>query len=70
MNPHSAVHYGSYAFKPMNALNSLDGGINNITGNVIKLEGHVQMKYCILKHLNPNRFPNLKNLNLHYFYSL
>ena len=42
MNPHSAAHYGSYAFKPMNALNSLDGGINNITGNVIKLEGHVQ----------------------------
>ena len=42
MNPHSAAHYGSYAFKPIGFLNSLDGGINDITGNVLKLEGHVQ----------------------------
>ena len=42
MNPHSAAHYGSYAFKPMNVLNSMDNGINDLTGNVIKLEGHVQ----------------------------
>ena len=42
MNPHRAAHYGSYAFKPMNVLNSMDSGINDITGNVIKLEGHVQ----------------------------
>ena len=42
MNPHSAAHYGSYAFKPLNILNSMDSGINDLTGNVIKLEGHVQ----------------------------
>ena len=42
MNPHRAAHYGSYAFKPNNLLNSMDGGINDITGNVIQLEGHVQ----------------------------
>ena len=42
MNPHRAAHYGSYAFKPINILNSMDSGINDITGNVIKLEGHVQ----------------------------
>ena len=42
MNPHRAAHYGSYAFKPNNFLNSMDGGINDITGNVIQLEGHVQ----------------------------
>ena len=42
MNPHRAAHYGSYAFKPRNLLNSMDGGINDITGNVIQLEGHVQ----------------------------
>ncbi|MBA65619.1 MAG: hypothetical protein CMG55_07460 [Candidatus Marinimicrobia bacterium] len=42
MNPHSAAHYGSYAFKPINILNSMDSGINDLTGNVIKLEGHVQ----------------------------
>ena len=42
MNPHRAAHYGSYAFKPNNLLNSMDGGINDVTGNVIQLEGHVQ----------------------------
>ena len=42
MNPHRAAHYGSYAFKTPNLLNSMDGGVNDITGNVIKLEGHVQ----------------------------
>lgn len=42
MNPHRAAHYGSYAFKNMNILNSMDSGVNDITGNVIKLEGHVQ----------------------------
>ena len=42
MNPHGAAHYGSYAFKPFNILNSMDSGVNDITGNVLKLEGHVQ----------------------------
>ena len=42
VNPHRAAHYGTYAFKPVNVLNSMDSGINDITGNVIKLEGHVQ----------------------------
>ena len=48
MNPHRAAHYGSYAFKPNNLLNSMDGGINDITGNVIQLEGHVQNEICLL----------------------
>jgi ABC-2 type transport system permease protein len=42
MNPHRAAHYGSFAFKSINLLSSMDGGINDITGNVIQLEGHVQ----------------------------
>jgi ABC-2 type transport system permease protein len=42
MNPHRAAHYGSFAFKPMNLLSSMDGGVNDITGNVLQLEGHVQ----------------------------
>lgn len=42
MNPHSAAHFGTYAFKPINALSSLDEGVNAITGNVLRLEGHVQ----------------------------
>lgn len=42
MNPHGAAHYGTYVFKPSNILSSLDEGVNSITGNVIRVEGHVQ----------------------------
>ena len=42
MNPHSAAHYGTYVFKPSNLLSSLDEGVNSVTGNVLRLEGHVQ----------------------------
>ncbi len=42
MNPHGAAHYGSYAFKPITLLSTIDEGINGITGNVLRLEGHVQ----------------------------
>jgi len=42
MNPHAAAHYGTYVFKPANLLSSLDEGVNSITGNVLRVEGHVQ----------------------------
>lgn len=42
MNPHGAAHYGTYIFKPANLLSSLDEGVNSITGNVLRVEGHVQ----------------------------
>ncbi|MEL7532830.1 MAG: DUF3526 domain-containing protein [Bacteroidota bacterium] len=42
MNPHGAAHYGTYVFKPSNLLSSIDEGVNSITGNVIRVEGHVQ----------------------------
>lgn len=42
MNTHGAAHYGSYAFKPVTALSSMDEGINTITGKVLRLEGHAQ----------------------------
>ena len=42
MNPHGAGHYGSYAFKPNTPLSSIDEGVNAVTGNVLRLEGHVQ----------------------------
>ena len=41
-NPHSAAHFGSYAFKPTSILSAVDEGINGITGNVLRLEGHTQ----------------------------
>ncbi len=42
MNPHGAAHYGTYVFKPTTLLSGLDDGVNSITGNVLKVEGHVQ----------------------------
>lgn len=42
MNPHSAAHYGTYVFKPTGLLSSLDEGVNSVTGNVLRVEGHVQ----------------------------
>ena len=41
-NAHSAAHFGTFAFKPNTILNSLDEGINSVTGLVLRLEGHKQ----------------------------
>lgn len=41
-NPHGAAHFGTYAFKPAGALAALDPGTNPVTGNALRLEGHVQ----------------------------
>ncbi len=52
MNPHSAAHFGTYAFKPITALSAFDEGINSYTGNVLRLEGHIQhdMVHSELSH--------------------
>jgi ABC-2 type transport system permease protein len=42
MNPHGAAHYGTYVFKPITHLNSIDEGVNAVTGHALFLEGHVQ----------------------------
>ncbi|MEO9572304.1 MAG: DUF3526 domain-containing protein [Polaribacter sp.] len=39
-NPHSAAHYGTYAFKPKFALSLFDSGVTMYTGNTIFLEAH------------------------------
>lgn len=54
MNPHSAAHFGTYAFKPLTALSAFDEGINSYTGNVLRLEGHVQNN---LVHSELSHFP-------------
>lgn len=46
-NPHSAAHYGVYAFKPKLPLSFLDAGMDSFTGAVIWVEAHYQ---------NPTRF--------------
>ena len=39
-NPHSAAHYGTYAFKPKFALSLFDYGVAKYTGNSVFLEAH------------------------------
>lgn len=39
-NPHSAAHYGTYAFKPKYPMSLVDQGIDKYTGTSIYLEGH------------------------------
>jgi len=46
-NPHSAAHFGIYAFKPHLPLSFIDPGLDPYTGSVIWVEAHYQ---------NPARF--------------
>jgi len=41
-NPHSAAHYGNYAFKPAGPLSYFDNGISNFTGTAVFMEAHKQ----------------------------
>ncbi len=41
-NPHSAAHFGVYAFKPKTPLSLIDSGLDNYTGTNIWVEAHYQ----------------------------
>lgn len=41
-NPHSAAHYGTYAFKPWSPLSLVDQGLNRYLGVSVFLEAHRQ----------------------------
>ncbi len=41
-NPHSAAHFGQYAFKPAGPLAVVDPGIDEFAGNAVWLEAHRQ----------------------------
>jgi ABC-2 type transport system permease protein len=41
-NPHSAAHFGQYAFKPVGPLAVADPGIDEFAGNAVYLEAHKQ----------------------------
>jgi ABC-2 type transport system permease protein len=44
-NPHSAAHYGVYAFKPQTALSAIDSGIDPYVGVAAWLEAHRQNEF-------------------------
>lgn len=41
-HPHRMVHYGHFAFRPINPLAAFDSGIDPYTGHTLFLEGHRQ----------------------------
>lgn len=41
-NPHSAAHFGVYAFRPKQPLSLVDSGLDNFTGSFIWVEAHYQ----------------------------
>lgn len=46
-NPHSAAHYGVYAFKPRLALSFVDEGVDPYTGTSVWLEAHRQNDFFL-----------------------
>ncbi len=46
-NPHSAAHYGIYAFKPRLALSFVDQGVDPWTGTSVWLEAHRQNDFLM-----------------------
>ncbi|MEM7357266.1 MAG: DUF3526 domain-containing protein [Acidobacteriota bacterium] len=46
-NPHSAAHFGHYAFKPRPALSALDRGVDAYLGTAVWLEAHWQDPFAL-----------------------
>ncbi|MBM4184591.1 MAG: DUF3526 domain-containing protein [Gemmatimonadetes bacterium] len=46
-NPHSAAHYGIYAFKPRLPLSFLDQGVDEFAGTTVWLEAHRQNDFMM-----------------------
>lgn len=46
-NPHSAAHFGHYAFKPRPVLSALDRGVDAYLGRVVWLEAHWQDPFSL-----------------------
>ena len=64
-------HFGTYAFKSNTILNSLDDGINSVTGVVLRLEGDKQNDVSfseVSQSLEISKFG--KALNPLYFFNL
>jgi hypothetical protein len=68
-NPHSAAHYGVYAFKPKTHLSMIDTGVDPYTGVAVWLEAHYQNQFlhrpaqdataesCTIRRASPPSIP-------------
>jgi len=68
-NPHSAAHYGFYAYKPVSPLAIIDRGLDDHLGNAVWLEAHNQNEAktrAITDRLSLSRFGPLTAGLLHH----
>ncbi len=65
-NPHSAAHYGTYAFKPKFALSLLDNGVNQYTGNSIFLEAHSRNEAAFSEASDQTSLARFGNLSINF----
>lgn len=62
-NPHSAAHYGVYAFKPKTALSLMDQGVDPYTGVAVWLEAHKQNDFRYKPAQDANTLARFGNLS-------
>lgn len=65
-NPHSAAHYGTYAFKPMFALSLFDYGVTKYTGNSIFLEAHNRNEASFSEASDQTSLTRFGTLSIHF----
>ncbi|MCV6629308.1 MAG: DUF3526 domain-containing protein [Flavobacteriaceae bacterium] len=65
-NPHSAAHYGTYAFKPQFALSLLDYGVTKYTGNSIFLEAHNRNEASFSEASDQTSLARFGTLSIHF----
>ena len=63
-NPHSAAHFGRYAFKPSNALSFVDQGVNSYLGIAVWLEAHYQNPFRYRPAEDANAIQQFGNLSV------
>ncbi|MGC4083522.1 MAG: hypothetical protein QM736_15780 [Vicinamibacterales bacterium] len=59
-NPHSAAHYGVYAFKPKSRLALFDTGVDSYVGVAAWLEAHKQNEFKSPPRAGSHRTPALR----------
>lgn len=64
VNPHNAVHYGHFVYKPLSTLSVLDDGVNPFTGISLRLEGHQQNETMFAPSQNSSSLVRFGQLNL------
>lgn len=63
-NPHSAAHFGQYAFKPVSPLAFFDPGIDRFVGSTVWVEAHKQNEFDFRPARDENSLQRFGELSL------